>query len=131
MTRPKFYFLITCEVLLILLVFSAASLVYGQLPDTVTTDQLKRIQFPDRIYWDENGRRESTRLYNLTPERLQWVTRQLKFTRPVNSVNNDRTLGTGFEWAETWGHAVTQAEQEDKLIYLLHLSGNLERDGYT
>lgn len=43
----------------------------------------------------------------------------------------DRTLGTAITWAESPQAAFTQARSKNKLVYLIHVSGNFEQEGYT
>ncbi|MCH8246472.1 MAG: hypothetical protein IH951_08700, partial [Bacteroidetes bacterium] len=41
------------------------------------------------------------------------------------------TLGTALMWAENVSAASSQARAEDKLIFLLHVSGNFAREEFT
>ena len=43
----------------------------------------------------------------------------------------DRKLNTSLEWAESGNAAAQQAEEEKKLVFLIHVSGNFEVPGFT
>jgi hypothetical protein len=43
----------------------------------------------------------------------------------------DRKLSTALTWAESVQEASQQAEEEQKLIFLIHVSGNFEMPGFT
>lgn len=42
-----------------------------------------------------------------------------------------QTFGTAVKFTRTAHEAMVRANHEDKLLYVLHLSGNLEDDGFT
>jgi len=43
----------------------------------------------------------------------------------------DRKLSTALTWAESVQDASQQAEEEEKLVFLIHVSGNFEMPGFT
>ena len=43
----------------------------------------------------------------------------------------DRTLGTSMAWATSPQAAFTSAQRNNKLVYLIHVSGNFEQPGFT
>jgi len=43
----------------------------------------------------------------------------------------DRKLSTALTWAESVQEASQQAEEEQKLVFLIHVSGNFEMPGFT
>ena len=43
----------------------------------------------------------------------------------------DRKLSTALTWAESVQEAAQQAEDEQKLVFLIHVSGNFEMPGFT
>lgn len=43
----------------------------------------------------------------------------------------DRKLSTALTWAESVDEAAQQAEQDEKLVFLIHVSGNFEMPGFT
>jgi hypothetical protein len=43
----------------------------------------------------------------------------------------DRKLSTALTWAESVQEASQQAEDEEKLVFLIHVSGNFEMPGFT
>jgi len=43
----------------------------------------------------------------------------------------NRTFGTSLEWVETPSEAAKQAAKEQKLVFVLHVSGHFEDDGFT
>ncbi len=43
----------------------------------------------------------------------------------------DRKLSTALTWAESVQEAAEQAEEEQKLVFLIHVSGNFEMPGFT
>jgi hypothetical protein len=43
----------------------------------------------------------------------------------------DRKLNTALTWAESVAEASQQAEDEEKLVFLIHVSGNFEMPGFT
>ncbi|MCE9529386.1 MAG: hypothetical protein K8R36_25330 [Planctomycetales bacterium] len=43
----------------------------------------------------------------------------------------DRKLNTALTWAESVAEASQQAEDEEKLVFLIHVSGNFEVPGFT
>lgn len=43
----------------------------------------------------------------------------------------DRKLSTALTWAESVQEASEQAEETDKLVFLIHVSGNFEMPGFT
>jgi hypothetical protein len=47
------------------------------------------------------------------------------------SVAADRTLGTSIVWAESVSQAAEQAMREEKLVFVVHLSGDFEQQEFT
>ncbi len=45
--------------------------------------------------------------------------------------NPDRTLGTALTWSTSVDKAARDAQDEGKLVYLIHISGNFEDPGFT
>jgi len=45
--------------------------------------------------------------------------------------SSDRTLGTAITWAESPRAAFVEARRSNKLVYLIHVSGNFEQPGFT
>ena len=45
--------------------------------------------------------------------------------------STDRTLGTSMAWATSPQAAFTSAQRNNKLVYLIHVSGNFEQPGFT
>jgi hypothetical protein len=45
--------------------------------------------------------------------------------------NNSDTYGTAIHWVRTAAEAQKLARAEDKLIFVVHLSGNFTRDAFT
>lgn len=43
----------------------------------------------------------------------------------------DRQLSTALTWTESVEEAAQQAEEEEKLVFLIHVSGNFEMPGFT
>ena len=43
----------------------------------------------------------------------------------------DRKISTALTWAESVTEAAQQAEQDEKLVFLIHVSGNFEMPGFT
>jgi hypothetical protein len=43
----------------------------------------------------------------------------------------DRKLSTALTWSESVDEAAAQAEEEEKLVFLIHVSGNFESLGFT
>ena len=43
----------------------------------------------------------------------------------------DRQLSTALTWTESVQEAAQQAEEEEKLVFLIHVSGNFEMPGFT
>lgn len=43
----------------------------------------------------------------------------------------DRKLSTALTWTESVDEATQQAEQDEKLVFLIHVSGNFEMPGFT
>ena len=39
--------------------------------------------------------------------------------------------GTNLKWADTPADAYRMAEEQDKLVFLIHVSGNFEIPGFT
>jgi hypothetical protein len=46
-------------------------------------------------------------------------------------VSADRTLDTALTWSRSPAEAAEQAAREDKLVFLIHVSGNFENPGFT
>lgn len=44
---------------------------------------------------------------------------------------NDRKLSTALTWSESANEAAEKAEEEEKLVFLIHVSGNFELPGFT
>lgn len=44
---------------------------------------------------------------------------------------NDRKLNTALTWSESANEAAEKAEEEEKLVFLIHVSGNFELPGFT
>ena len=45
--------------------------------------------------------------------------------------SSDRTLGTSMAWAKSPKAAFASARRDNKLVYLIHVSGNFEQPGFT
>jgi hypothetical protein len=45
--------------------------------------------------------------------------------------SSDRKLNTALTWAESVSEANERAEEEEKLVFLIHVSGNFEMPGFT
>lgn len=43
----------------------------------------------------------------------------------------ERTFGTSIEWAGSVPEAAQRAQAEEKLVFVLHVSGHFENPGYT
>lgn len=43
----------------------------------------------------------------------------------------ERTFGTAVQWVNSVPDAARQAQQEQKLVFVLHVSGMFENAGYT
>ena len=48
-----------------------------------------------------------------------------------NNNNNSDTYGTAIHWVRTAAEAQKLARAQDKLIFVVHLSGNFTRDAFT
>jgi hypothetical protein len=48
-----------------------------------------------------------------------------------NDLAADRSLGTALTWADSVDEAAQRAQDEGKLVFLIHVSGNFELPGFT